>query len=420
VRDERGPSGADVRLVRTERTAAHGQPRREFSPATEHQLIVLCLRFAWCVFPVSFLCCVMSIALAGQPIADRRSLMYLATNLVSGVAVLTTAVVARSKPTQTSLNLFTLAAALNVGAYSAHPNIFGALNTLEGAAVQVNSVLIAMILQAAMMCGIRRVSNTIVLTYMGIAYVGPIHPELPLWMRTTTVVVVVVALLVGVTALHQVLRKSLDLAQRNDELITQLSAANEALARAAERDGLTGVLNRRGWLNATARLDGVSHVASRSVERRGVLHRQSLQPVTAPADDAGNQRFGIVYVDIDRFKTINDQFGHAIGDEVLCKVADAIVDTLRPGDVVARLGGDEFAALFAITGPDELQAVEQRLRVSLERSAADSSCAWTASFGSALVDTTIGIRQAAVDADFHLYQRKADRSPDRQVPHLSN
>ena len=54
----------------------------------------------------------------------------------------------------------------------------------------------------------------------------------------------------------------------------------------------------------------------------------------------------VLYVDLDRFKAVNDQFGHAVGDAVLIEVADRIRSASRAGDEVARLGGDEFAVLM--------------------------------------------------------------------------
>jgi diguanylate cyclase (GGDEF)-like protein len=84
----------------------------------------------------------------------------------------------------------------------------------------------------------------------------------------------------------------------------------------AERDPLTGLLNRagiQGWL-ATALLE--------------------LRP--------GLEQLAVAFIDVDRFKPINDSHGHAIGDEVLRRLASSLGATGRTGDLCGRLGGDEF------------------------------------------------------------------------------
>ncbi len=70
------------------------------------------------------------------------------------------------------------------------------------------------------------------------------------------------------------------------------------------------------------------------------------------------QRFGLCYLDLDGFKTINDSLGHAAGDRLLVEVADRLQScATAPGEMVARLGGDEFVALT--TGPDTERKVDE-------------------------------------------------------------
>ena len=74
-----------------------------------------------------------------------------------------------------------------------------------------------------------------------------------------------------------------------------------------------------------------------------------------------NSRVGIVYLDLDGFKRINDTFGHAAGDELLVRVAERLRGSIRNGDNVVRLGGDEFALLCSDpAGADEAQQIAQR------------------------------------------------------------
>lgn len=102
----------------------------------------------------------------------------------------------------------------------------------------------------------------------------------------------------------------------------------------ALRDSLTGVQNRRGALAAIDR-----------------------QVAAAPAS------FGLVFVDLDGFKKINDVYGHATGDAILRTLGARLQSELRANDIVARLGGDEFVTLIAPPATrEEVRAIAERLR----------------------------------------------------------
>jgi diguanylate cyclase (GGDEF)-like protein len=70
----------------------------------------------------------------------------------------------------------------------------------------------------------------------------------------------------------------------------------------------------------------------------------------------------LIYLDIDRFKTINDTLGHHVGDRALLCVADTLRDTFRRSDIIARMSGDEFAVLAFETTEDAAETLVQRLR----------------------------------------------------------
>ena len=99
------------------------------------------------------------------------------------------------------------------------------------------------------------------------------------------------------------------------ETIAALSEAREETERVAMTDGLTGIANRRAFM---ARLNALNN-------------------------RAGAKSFSIFYIDLDRFKSVNDALGHAVGDALLKSVSARITGLVREGDLVARLGGDEFA-----------------------------------------------------------------------------
>lgn len=118
----------------------------------------------------------------------------------------------------------------------------------------------------------------------------------------------------------------------------ELATMAQRFAQEAVVDDLTGLLNRRGW----------RYTAPRELARAA----RSGNPIT------------LVTLDLDNFKELNDELGHAQGDEALKGTAERIRATLRAGDVVARLGGDEFVALLTnstLTG--SLTAID-RLRES--------------------------------------------------------
>lgn len=99
------------------------------------------------------------------------------------------------------------------------------------------------------------------------------------------------------------------------DTIAALSEAREETERVAMTDGLTGIANRRAFM---ARLNALNN-----------------------RSDA--KSFSIFYIDLDRFKSVNDALGHAVGDALLKSVSARITGLVREGDLVARLGGDEFA-----------------------------------------------------------------------------
>lgn len=105
------------------------------------------------------------------------------------------------------------------------------------------------------------------------------------------------------------------------EVIKVLWQKNKHLAKQSSFDTLTGIFNRRGFVNA-------------------------ITPLTMSAM-ARRQKTGIMMLDVDNFKNINDLFGHSYGDKVLMFIGDIIRKSIRTFDVVARYGGDEFVVFIS-------------------------------------------------------------------------
>ncbi len=105
------------------------------------------------------------------------------------------------------------------------------------------------------------------------------------------------------------------------------------------------------------------------------------------------QMFGIVYMDLDGFKNVNDSLGHEAGDELLCKIAQLLNVTFRKSDTIARLGGDEFAIIIGeLDSAKEAETVAEKLLSTLAK-----SNQFTA--GNVNVGASIGISLFPVDSD---------------------
>ena len=123
-----------------------------------------------------------------------------------------------------------------------------------------------------------------------------------------------------------------------------------------------------------------------------------------------NHSIGIVMIDIDNFKEVNDRFGHQKGDEVLCAVAGKLQEVVRKADSVIRYGGDEFLLILPETGGGTCQIVE-RLRADLNDLPEISSIVnfpVTLSIGSAIWEPGegISIHRILIEADDLMYQGK--------------
>lgn len=114
----------------------------------------------------------------------------------------------------------------------------------------------------------------------------------------------------------------------------QLQAEHEQVTREADTDALTGVANRRAF---DRHLEALAHA------------------------EENDRQVGVLFIDLDEFKEVNDTQGHAVGDAMLQGVAQAIAANSREDDLVARVGGDEFAVLLPGAGTDDTDLAAARI-----------------------------------------------------------
>lgn len=151
---------------------------------------------------------------------------------------------------------------------------------------------------------------------------------------------------------------------------------------------------------------GEVQVLSMTDPLTGLHNRRGLD--RGVADRALTAACGVLLLDLDRFKTVNDRFGHAVGDEVLVALAEGLRRGVGPCDLVARTGGEEFLVLLDDVGPD-LTARAEALRTGLDSVLAPWGC--TVSLGASWVvadpDPARALAGAADRADRALYAAKA-------------
>ena len=173
------------------------------------------------------------------------------------------------------------------------------------------------------------------------------------------------------------LRKTLEMLKLSRD---EINRQNQELQALATTDPLTGCSNRRSFFT---QFD--THWAS--AQRYGY-------------------KVSCVMVDVDRFKGINDRFGHTVGDQVLQHVAAVLKSLAREGDIVCRYGGEEFCVLLTHTDTDGAAQAAERYRLAIESNAA-AGIAVTASLGVSCIEHGAPSPQLLIDeADKALYAAK--------------
>ncbi len=176
--------------------------------------------------------------------------------------------------------------------------------------------------------------------------------------------------------------------------VTEAKRHEAKLRHLADHDPLTGLLNRRRFEEELA----AAHARVR----------------------ANGTQAAVLVIDLDDFKTVNDSYGHATGDELLRRVAMALRTRVRSSDAVGRLGGDEFGVILHGAGPDEAQTIADSLLAAVPIECAtlssDATVRVTASVGVKLVSANSAgdASELLEEADVAMYEAK-DRGRNRSA-----
>lgn len=162
--------------------------------------------------------------------------------------------------------------------------------------------------------------------------------------------------------------------------ITERKQAEEKLREFAEKDSLTGLLNRRKFYEVLEQ-----------EKERAIRYARPLS---------------LIIFDVDHFKVVNDTYGHDAGDKVLKKIAFAVTDSIRKADVTGRLGGEEFAVLATETTAAKALALAEKLRHAVEMTAHDHVGTITVSIGVSTYDDGLTLDEFVRRADEALYTAK--------------
>ena len=180
---------------------------------------------------------------------------------------------------------------------------------------------------------------------------------------------------------------AVNLANQLEAMEGKILQRTDALEKMALSDALTGLLNRRAFINHLEHL----------VEQYQRHHRP----------------FSVIFIDLDNFKTVNDNMGHDVGDQLLVDVSERLTSNVRKTDLVARLGGDEFILLLTDVGDLEKQVIPvvnkllKALQINVKSESSDLEVLVSPSIGVVLMDGDhLDVDDLMRRADMAMYEAK--------------
>ena len=201
-----------------------------------------------------------------------------------------------------------------------------------------------------------------------------------LYMRLTVVLLFAVFAYIAQLLVNEQQKLLVELTRQNDQLEDTVSLRTEELEKLATTDSLTNTYNRRKF----------NQLLNHEMERS----RRHHHPLS------------LVIIDIDFFKSVNDQYGHAAGDDVLISMSKVMKTLMRKTDFICRIGGEEFGIILCDTDEGNAYDVAEKVRICIENTEFSISSQVTISAGIAEYNSDEVMNEFFKRADSALYEAK--------------
>lgn len=190
----------------------------------------------------------------------------------------------------------------------------------------------------------------------------------------------------------------------NGDLIYRVGTLTDITAEIDQRDTVVVMAKK---LRELVEFDSLTGIKSRHAIMTDI--QEAYKDFAAITDPSV-----LVYIDADGFKSINDSFGHEVGDKVLIAIADHLTSNIRESDVAGRIGGDEFVVLLRHTAKAEIPHILERLKCDIECEGLPDGMNVSISLGAIeLSPSVVSAEQWLSEADKTMYQHKRERKKTR-------